>query len=121
MNFFKKWYIYQKERFPLLIFGIYILAIVVGTFCVSNNVIINNVEYEHITITNRSVTIKCLENCEVTANYSLKPTEPSGTIIINPNGGRIKLEAFTNLNYWVTVDDNITQQGWAYSMPYLPI
>ena len=36
MTFLKKWYIYQKERFPVLIYGIYILAIVLGTFAISN-------------------------------------------------------------------------------------
>ena len=33
MNFFKKWYTYQKERFPLLIYGLYIFCIVFGVFC----------------------------------------------------------------------------------------
>ena len=33
MNFIKKWYTYQKERFPVLIYSTYILAIVVATFC----------------------------------------------------------------------------------------
>ena len=32
MNFFKKWYTYQKERFPVLVYGAYILCIVVGVF-----------------------------------------------------------------------------------------
>lgn len=36
MAFFKKWYIYQKERFPVLIYGVYILAIVLGTFAICN-------------------------------------------------------------------------------------
>ena len=36
MTFLKKWYIYQKERFPVLIYGIYILAIVIGTFVICN-------------------------------------------------------------------------------------
>ena len=36
MTFLKKWYIYQKERFPVLIYGIYILAIVIGTFVIYN-------------------------------------------------------------------------------------
>ena len=33
MNFFKKWYTYQKERFPVLMYGTYILAIVFATYC----------------------------------------------------------------------------------------
>ncbi len=32
MNFIKKWYTYQKERFPILIFGIYVMCIVIGVF-----------------------------------------------------------------------------------------
>ena len=32
VNFFKKWYIYQKERFPVLVYGIYILAIILAAF-----------------------------------------------------------------------------------------
>lgn len=32
MNFIKKWYAYQKERFPILTYGIYIFAIVFGVF-----------------------------------------------------------------------------------------
>lgn len=36
MNFIKKWYTYQKERFPVLIYSTYILAIVVATFCYAN-------------------------------------------------------------------------------------
>ena len=38
MNFLKKWYTYQKERFPVLTFGIYIFAIVFGVFCYCNYV-----------------------------------------------------------------------------------
>lgn len=38
MNFVKKWYTYQKERFPILIYGIYILAIVIATFCYNSYV-----------------------------------------------------------------------------------
>ena len=37
MNFIKKWYIYQKERFPVLIYGTYIFAIVFATFCFANH------------------------------------------------------------------------------------
>lgn len=32
MNFFKKWYTYQKERFPVLVYGLYILCLTVATF-----------------------------------------------------------------------------------------
>ena len=38
MNFFKKWYTYQKERFPVLTYGIYIMVIVIGTFCICNKI-----------------------------------------------------------------------------------
>lgn len=38
MKFFKKWYIYQKERFPILIYGLYIFSIVFAVFCFSNYV-----------------------------------------------------------------------------------
>lgn len=33
MNFLKKWYTYQKERFPVATYGLYIFSIVFGTFC----------------------------------------------------------------------------------------
>ena len=33
MNYFKKWYTYQKERFPIATYGLYIFSIVFGTFC----------------------------------------------------------------------------------------
>ena len=33
MNFFNKWYTYQKERFPIATYGLYIFSIVFGTFC----------------------------------------------------------------------------------------
>ena len=33
MNFLKKWYTYQKERFPVLTYGLYIFCIVFGVFC----------------------------------------------------------------------------------------
>lgn len=36
MNFFKKWYTYQKERFPILTYGSYCFCIVFGTFCFSS-------------------------------------------------------------------------------------
>lgn len=32
MNFLKKWYTYQKERFPVLTYGLYIFCIVFGVF-----------------------------------------------------------------------------------------
>ena len=32
MNFFKKWYTYQKERFPVLTYGLYILCLTFATF-----------------------------------------------------------------------------------------
>ena len=32
MSFIKKWYTYQKERFPVLMYGIYIFAIVFSTY-----------------------------------------------------------------------------------------
>ena len=37
MNFFKKWYTYQKERFPVLAFGSYVFAIALATYCFSNS------------------------------------------------------------------------------------
>ncbi len=36
MNFLKKWYTYQKERFPVLVYGLYIFCIVFGVFCYTN-------------------------------------------------------------------------------------
>ena len=36
MSFFKKLYIYQKERFPILIYGIYIFCIAFAVFCFCN-------------------------------------------------------------------------------------
>ena len=36
MNFFKRWYTYQKERFPVVIYGLYIFSIVFAIFCYSN-------------------------------------------------------------------------------------
>lgn len=42
MNFFKKWYTYQKERFPVVMYGTYIMAVVVGTFCYTNWIEIQN-------------------------------------------------------------------------------
>ena len=37
MNFFKKWYTYQKERFPVFAFGSYVFAIAFATYCFSNS------------------------------------------------------------------------------------
>jgi len=37
MNFLKKWYTYQKERFPVMVFGLYIFSIVFAVFCVCNS------------------------------------------------------------------------------------
>ena len=42
MNFFKKWYIYQKERFPILAYGTYVFSIVFATFCYNYSLIKNN-------------------------------------------------------------------------------
>ena len=39
MDFFKKWYIYQKERFPVIAFGIYVFAIIFATYCVASNLV----------------------------------------------------------------------------------
>ena len=36
IGFFKKWYIYQKERFPVITFLFYVLCIVLGTFIIMN-------------------------------------------------------------------------------------
>ena len=36
MNFLKKWNTYQKERFPVLIYGLYIFCIVFAVFCFSS-------------------------------------------------------------------------------------
>lgn len=36
MNFLKKWYTYQKERFPVVIFSTYIFCTVFAVFCYSN-------------------------------------------------------------------------------------
>ena len=37
MNFLKKWYTYQKERFPVLIYGLYVFAIAFAVFCYCNH------------------------------------------------------------------------------------
>ena len=36
MGFFKKWYTYQKERFPVGVYGLYIFCIVFAVFCYCN-------------------------------------------------------------------------------------
>lgn len=36
MKFIKKWYTYQKERFPVLIYGTYMLVVVLSVFFVTN-------------------------------------------------------------------------------------
>lgn len=35
-NFLKKWYTYQKERFPILVYGLYVFCIVFAVFCFYN-------------------------------------------------------------------------------------
>ena len=46
MKFFKKWYTYQKERFPVLMFGLYIFSIVFAVFCFCNYV--GEINYEEL-------------------------------------------------------------------------
>ena len=46
MKFIKKWYTYQKERFPVLTFSTYIFAIVFAIFCMGNFLVLNHDEYE---------------------------------------------------------------------------
>lgn len=46
MEFFKKWYTYQKERFPVLTFAIYIFCIVFATFSITNY--FQMINYENI-------------------------------------------------------------------------
>lgn len=36
MNFFKKWYTYQRERFPIIVYGLYVFCIVFAVFCFCN-------------------------------------------------------------------------------------
>ncbi len=38
MEFLKKWNTYQKERFPVLVYGSYIFAIVMATYCVASGI-----------------------------------------------------------------------------------
>ena len=42
MRFIKKWYTYQKERFPILMYGLYVFSIVIGTFFISNEICENS-------------------------------------------------------------------------------
>ena len=44
MNFFKRWYTYQKERFPVLVYGLYILAIVIAVFCFNTSIKVSRYE-----------------------------------------------------------------------------
>lgn len=41
MNFLKKWYTYQKERFPILMYGLYIFAITFATYCFASFLHVN--------------------------------------------------------------------------------
>ena len=41
MDFIKKWYIYQKERFPVVMYGIYILAIAFAVFVYGKYQVVN--------------------------------------------------------------------------------
>lgn len=45
MSFIKKWYTYQKERFPILTFGIYVLSIVIAVFSYTNSKVTRTVDY----------------------------------------------------------------------------
>lgn len=42
MSFIKKWYTYQKERFPIIAYGLYCFCLVFGVFCYSNYLIKND-------------------------------------------------------------------------------
>ena len=48
MNFFKKWYTYQKERFPVLMYGIYIFAIVFSTYCFVSSLSLHDYQLLHL-------------------------------------------------------------------------
>ena len=48
MNVIKKWYTYQKERFPVLALGIYILSIVIAVFFYANNCCNETINYMQI-------------------------------------------------------------------------
>ncbi len=53
MNFFKKWYIYQKERFPILIYGTYVLAVTFAVFAFNNFLV--KTEFENNVLTKTAV------------------------------------------------------------------
>ncbi len=62
MNFLKKWYTYQKERFPVVTFGLYIFCIVFAVFCFSNaskEILINN--YKMFLETINTPKIECIK------------------------------------------------------------
>ena len=44
MSYLNKWYIYQKERFPVLIYGLYVFCIVFAVFCYTSYICNNMVE-----------------------------------------------------------------------------
>lgn len=48
MKFLKKWYTYQKERFPVLMYGIYIFSIVFAVFCFTNYIVKNQYGIDYI-------------------------------------------------------------------------
>ena len=48
MKFFKKWYTYQKERFPVLMYGLYIFSIVFAVFCFTNYIAKNQYGIDYI-------------------------------------------------------------------------
>lgn len=48
MKFFKKWYTYQKERFPVLMYGLYIFSIVFAVFCFTNYIVKNQYRIDYI-------------------------------------------------------------------------
>ncbi len=48
MSFIKKWYTYQKERFPIVVYGIYIGGIVFAIFCFSNYIKTMNLHFYKI-------------------------------------------------------------------------
>ncbi len=48
MKFFKKWYTYQKERFPVLMYGLYIFSIVFAVFCFTNYIVKNQYGIDYI-------------------------------------------------------------------------
>lgn len=64
MNFFKKWYTYQKERFPIVMFGTYIFCIVFAVFCcsnISNEYLINSYKmFQESPITNKIEWLKLI-------------------------------------------------------------